>query len=72
MFEDEEEIDSYLEGTKKQKEEYEEIMKSLDKEMSNFNVTVLHFSEPDFKWEYAHETLSERTTSFRTITPEID
>lgn len=51
-----------------------ESLEIIDAEWSDVivSVTQLPTTEPDFKWEYAMESLSEEKTLFRPVSNNID
>lgn len=74
MFEEDQEIDGYIQSTQKEKDEYSKYRKSVEQEIESFNVIVLPPNEPDFKFEYALEaaSLSANNTAFRPINGDVD
>lgn len=48
-------------------DEWDEILAQLD--LENVEIMMLPDNEPDFKFEYAHESISEKGSSFKNISP---
>lgn len=51
-------------------DEWDELLIQLG--IEDVEIVVLPQSEPDFKFEYAHESVSESNTIFKNISSNID
>jgi len=49
-----------------------ELEEIFDEEYEDFEILYVEENNPNFKYEYAFEQLTERSSVYRTISPKID